>query len=241
MSAGHVRIRRVAYPESDGKPMAETDIHRDWMFQIIDLLKGYFLGQRVYVSGNLLIYYVEGDPKKSLAPDVFVVKDCDPRRRRIFKIWEEKLVPFMTVETTSRKTRREDLGKKKKVYAELGIREYFLFDPLEEWLHPPLQGFRLVAGEYERIDPSAAGGLESELGITFRLIDGALLLFDTATGKLLLTPTERKAAEHLADAERKAAHDLADAEARRKAEEMAASARIMQLEEQLARLRDAKS
>src|SRR5262249_26677080 len=94
----------VEYPESDGKPMAETDVHRDWMFRIIELLKFFFTGKMVYVSGNLLIYYVEGDPKKSVAPDVFVVKNCEPRRRRIFKIWEEGRGPVFVLEVTSKKT-----------------------------------------------------------------------------------------------------------------------------------------
>ncbi|HEV2946469.1 MAG TPA: hypothetical protein VGX70_03780, partial [Gemmataceae bacterium] len=61
--------------------MAESDLHRDWMVRIIELLVAHFAGQKVYVSGNLLIYYVEGDPRKCVAPDAFVVKDCDPRRR----------------------------------------------------------------------------------------------------------------------------------------------------------------
>ena len=55
----------IYYPESDGEPMAESDLHRDWMFEIIEKLKRFFAGQHVYVSGNLLIYYVEGQPRLS--------------------------------------------------------------------------------------------------------------------------------------------------------------------------------
>jgi Uma2 family endonuclease len=180
------------YPESDGKPMAETDVHRDWMFRIIELLKLFFSGQWVYVSGNLLIYYVEGDPKKSVAPDVFVVKGCDPRRRRTFKVWEEGKVPGFVLETTSKKTRRQDLGSKKETYARLGVFEYFLYDPLAEWLKPALQGYRLVNGDYVLLEPGHDGGLVSEqLGITFRLEDGNLALFETATGKRLKSSAER--------------------------------------------------
>jgi Uma2 family endonuclease len=172
--------------------MAETDVHRDWMFLIIELLKWFFTGQWVYVSGNLLVYYVEGDPKKAVAPDVFVVKGCDPRQRRTFKIWEEGKVPGFILETTSKKTRRQDLGPKKETYARLGVLEYFLYDPLAEWLKPALQGYRLVNGDYVLIQPGADGGLASEqLGITFRLEDEDLALFDTATGKRLKSGAER--------------------------------------------------
>ena len=51
------------YPTSDGKPMAETDRHRQLMFDLIEQLKRHFAGQSdTYVSGNLLLYY---DPRTS--------------------------------------------------------------------------------------------------------------------------------------------------------------------------------
>jgi Uma2 family endonuclease len=204
----------VFYPESDGKPMAESDLHRDWMVRIIELLKLFFAGQRVYVSGNLLIYYVEGDPKKSVAPDAFVVKDCDPRRRRIYKLWEEGKPPNFVLETTSKKTRREDQNKKMQIYAQMGVPEYFLYDPLGEWLEPPLQGYRLEGGQYARVEPDKDGGIASQLGIIFRLEEGQLELVNAATGQRLQTAEER----------------VVEAEARAKA-----------LEQELARLRGKRS
>jgi Uma2 family endonuclease len=186
----------VYYPEADGKPMAETDVHRDWMVRLIELLKFFFLGKRVYVSGNLLIYYMEGDPKKSVAPDVFVVKNSDPGRRRIFKIWEEGVGPVFVMEVTSKKTRREDLGIKKDLYARLNVLEYFFYDPLAEWLKPALQGYRLINGEYVLLESSADGDLASEqLGITFRLEGEGLALFDTASGKRLKSAAEQRVDE----------------------------------------------
>ena len=127
---------------------------------------------------------MEGDPKKSVAPDVFVAKNSDPRSRRIFKIWEEGVGPSFIMEMTSKKTRRQDLGAKKEIYAQLNVAEYFLYDPLAEWLKPALQGFRLVNGDYVQIESGADGSLASEqLGITFRLENGDLALFNTATGQ----------------------------------------------------------
>ena len=56
------------YPTSDGKPMAETDIHRDVMVQSIWSLDHWFADEpMVYVSGNLLVYYVPGNKRKHLA------------------------------------------------------------------------------------------------------------------------------------------------------------------------------
>lgn len=122
----------IVYPESDGKPMGETDLHRDWMVRIIDLLRYRYRGQRVYVSGDLLVYYEPGSPSRFVVPDAFVVKDCDPGRRRVYKVWEEGKPPDVVFETTSRSTRREDTVFKPRSYARIGIGEYFLYDPTSE-------------------------------------------------------------------------------------------------------------
>jgi Uma2 family endonuclease len=182
----------VIYPESDGKPMAETDVHRDWMVRIIELLQFLFAGQHVYVSGNLLVYYVEGDPKKCVAPDVFVVKGREQRRRRNYKIWQEGIGPCFALEVTSAKTRREDQNKKMRLYQLLGVAEYFLYDPLGDWLQPALQAYRLQDDHYVRLEQAADTSLVSEqLGVTFRLEEGQLALFKTATRERLKTGSER--------------------------------------------------
>src|SRR2546425_372297 len=120
------------YPSSDGKPMAETDIHLWLMLNTIASLWHFFRHQRheVYVGGNMFLYYQKGDRKKRRAPDVMVVKGVDGRiKRRSFKIWEEKAVPRTVLEFTSKKTAAEDLVAKKILYQKLRVLEYFLFDP----------------------------------------------------------------------------------------------------------------
>ncbi len=57
----------VHYPESDGKPMGETDLHRDEMVRQIELLRHYYRGRKVYVSGDLLVYYEQGNPNSHSA------------------------------------------------------------------------------------------------------------------------------------------------------------------------------
>jgi Uma2 family endonuclease len=218
----------IIYPETDGKPMAESDLHRDWMVINIRRLKRFYAGQRVYVSGNLLIYYVERDPKRSFAPDTFVVKDCDPRRRRIFKIWEEKKVPHFILETTSSKTRREDQGKKKRLYEELKVPEYFLYDPLGEWLDPALRGYRLGPDGYVLLKADAQGRIASEqLGVMFQLEGPDLAMFESGTLKRLLCDEEvaAEAIRRAAEAENRLAPEIVARKA---------------LEEEIARLRSRK-
>jgi Uma2 family endonuclease len=210
------RTRPIEYPESDGKPMAETDLHRDEMNRLIDTLKDHFAAEPdVYVSGNLFLYYEEGNPRASTAPDVFVVRGVPGGRRRIYKLWEEGPPPLFVIEVTSRKTRREDFGKKRELYARLGVPEYFMYDPEADYLRPALQGLVLQGGEYLPMTPAPDGSLPSEtLNLWLRLEDGRLMLVDRATGEPLPSPRDR-AAEATARAE-------AEAIARRAAEERVA-------------------
>src|SRR5262245_26150699 len=85
------RRREVDYPTSDGKPMAETDLHRRRMADSIDSLDDYFANEpQVYVSGNLLLYYERGNRRKHVSPDVFVVRGVPklPLRDH-YLLWEE--------------------------------------------------------------------------------------------------------------------------------------------------------
>lgn len=69
-----VKFRVVDYPESDRCPMAESDDHREAMFRVIELLKNHYRNQQAYVSGDLLVYYEQGNAQKFVVPDAFVAK-----------------------------------------------------------------------------------------------------------------------------------------------------------------------
>jgi Uma2 family endonuclease len=176
--------------------MAETDTHRQAMIDTIETLADYFRADpQIYVAGNLLLYYEEGNPSASVAPDTFVVRGIGKQPRRVYKLWEEGRSPDIVIEFTSRSTRLEDLGTKRALYAMIGVREYFLCDPLAEYMQPPLRGFRLVEGEYTPLAPLEDGALLSqELGMRLRLEERGLRLINDATGEPLLRPAEVAAA-----------------------------------------------
>ena len=49
-------VIRIDYPESDGKPMAETDLHRQLMNELISQLDYFFqTDPEVYVTGNIFL------------------------------------------------------------------------------------------------------------------------------------------------------------------------------------------
>jgi Uma2 family endonuclease len=231
-----IQFTQVQYPETDGKPMGETDEHREEMVRHIELLNDFFAGQQVYVSGNLLVYYEQGNPRKYVVPDAFVAKGVAPKKRRVYKIWVEGKAPDIVIETTSRKTRRKDTVDKPQLYARLGIQEYFLFDPDQEYLEPPLQGYRLQGAVYvpmhpvQTTEPHQANSLISqELGLRLCLGDEVLQFYRLDTGERLLTRMERAARE----AERAASEaERADREALAREE---AEAELARLREELAR------
>lgn len=172
------------YPSSDGKPMAECDLHRKEMMYLIEALEGWYEdAPDIYVSGNLLLYYVRGDRNCVVAPDVFVVKGIPKRDRDLYKLWEEGRGPAFVIEVTSDSTRDEDLGRKRSLYEQWGVEEYFLHDPDEDYLEPGLQGYRLVNGRYQTIVPEADGALLSRTtGLRLRRDGNHLRLIDPATG-----------------------------------------------------------
>ncbi|MHC5540842.1 Uma2 family endonuclease [Singulisphaera rosea] len=184
----------VDYPTSDGKPMAETDIHRRGLMDLIETLEDRFADDpMVYVSGNLLLYYEEGNKRRYVSPDVFVargVPKLPPRER--YLLWEEGKGPDLVIEVTSRSTRLEDQNRKRTLYGEiLKVTEYFLFDPTQDYLKPAMQGFRLMGGEYEPIEP-VDGRLQSVvLGLHLERAGLELRLHDPASGRWLPTPRER--------------------------------------------------
>jgi Uma2 family endonuclease len=185
----------VFYPESDGEPMGETIDHRDANIDLILSLQDWFVDDPLaYVSGDDFIYYVEGQPRFVVSPDVWVTRGIDKTiRRQIYKTWlEAGKGPELVIEVTSPSTRREDKGKKLRIYQDdLKVREYFLFDPLDEYLDPVLQGYRLVDGIYQRIDP-VDGRLPSEvLGLHLEADGIVVRLFNPATGQRLLNRLER--------------------------------------------------
>lgn len=224
----------VYYPERDGKPMGETDLHRDEMYRLITTLQAAFADRfDVYVSGNLMLYYEEGNPRRSVSPDVFVVFGIVKHRREIYKLWEEGAAPAVVIEVTSRTTRREDMVRKRDLYARLGVQEYYLYDPRFpelQYLNPPLQGNALVSGVYEPMTPEDNGALTSPvLGMRLQLVGELLHLFDVQTGVRFLSPVERAELE-TARAAAEAARATAEA-----ARADAAERRVAELE---ARLRE---
>ena len=91
----------------------------------------------------------------------------------------------------SKSTMIEDLVTKSFVYASLGVYEYYLFDPLREFLKEGLKGFRLADREFVPIPPDNRGRLYSnELDLNLTPEDEILRLLDPRTDAPVPSYTE---------------------------------------------------
>jgi Uma2 family endonuclease len=199
------------YPTSDGRPMAETDHHRILMNDLIQTLEAYYADDpMVYVSGNLLLFYEPGNRRRHISPDVFVVKGVAKNRRLNYLVWEEGKGPDVVVELTSSSTRHEDQDRKFRRYRDvLRVKEYFLFDPFGDYLKPPLQGYRLRAGQYQAIRPIQGRMPSKVLELHLERRSSDLRLYDPTSQRWLPTPQERiaQAEDELERLRRQVAHD----------------------------------
>ena len=158
------------YPSLDGQPVAETYTHLYAILVTLEVLKQYLSGRQATVLANQFMYYSRGFPKMRVAPDVMVIFDVQPGGRDNYKIWEEKQVPQVIFEMTSSGTKNQDLEFKKKLYEQLEVAEYWLFDPRGEWITEKLRGYRLQGEEYQLITDSCSIPLQLRLEIEEELI-----------------------------------------------------------------------
>lgn len=206
------------YPTGDGRPVAETPIHYKNLKAAVETLERHFAHEpQAYVWGNMFVYYEKGNRRKHVSPDVFVALGVSKDKPRdAYYTWEEGHGLDFALELTSRSTKEEDLDDKMSIYQdEIVVPEYFLFDPKDEYLDPPLQGYWLREGKYAPIEmtdgrlPSAVLGLHLER-------DGEWLRFyNPRTGLWLPTSEERAAGLELEREHERTARLRAEAERER--------------------------
>ncbi|MEK8021432.1 MAG: Uma2 family endonuclease [Candidatus Parabeggiatoa sp.] len=197
----------INYPETDGQPMADSDAQRKPLTYLIEALDYHFHKQsQVYVSGDLLIYYEKGNPKASVAPDVFVVFCVPKHPRKTYKTWIEGKAPDVVIEIASHRTFYKDEKVKPQLYQRLGVQEYFQFDPTGEFMQPVLCGRYLDQNsQYQQMNVEQLKEdrlmLNSRvLGLEFHVEKDELRVFDPKSKAYLLTYSEAVEACQLAEA-----------------------------------------
>ena len=197
------RADDVFYPSSDGKPMAENMWGAAAIMNATGDLES--VRPKALVAGNILLYPEKGNNKKSLAPDVLVAFGIGTHKRSSYLVWEEGKAPEWVLEVASKSTQAKDRKRKLCDYAEMGVREYWLFDAKGDVYPrgtPRLQGLKLKDGKYQALKSRVVNGkrmIHSKvLGLDVR-VDGELLRFhDPATGKDIRHRSEIEADEERA-------------------------------------------
>ena len=190
----------IIYPSSDDEPMAESEQQYIPMTETVAEMRHWFRDRPdVYVIGDMLVYYRMNRTDIRVAPDIFVVFGVTSRHPRdSWLVWREGKAPDFVMEIASPGTWRRDVYDKRILYALLGVREYWRFDPTGLCFTPVLVGEALdpVTGQYGPLPVimDASGVLRGHsplLGLEFRVEEGLRLrVYDPATGERLRTLTE---------------------------------------------------
>ena len=193
----------------DGR-VSESTTHGDWIIHAVCAARSLLRHlPDALVASDLAILFERDNPAAVVSPDLMVALNAGCHPRNSYKLWEERAVPDLAVEFLSEKTWRRDVEVKPGLYRDLGVREFWIVDPLDK-LPDPIVGWRLSdAGPYEEIPTSPSGGRRSDvLDAELFCDDQGLQFRDLKTGEVRLTHLEserrREAAEkRVAELERR--------------------------------------
>ncbi len=169
----------VIYPTEERKKMGETDFQHIQISILEQMLRLFFANKKdVYLASDLIVYYEEGNPNRRFAPDLMVCSGAENKKRRTYKLWEEKIVPQVVIEVVSKETWQNAVTTKRRLYEKLGVEEYFVIDPEYKYLPSPLFAYRLEFGELvrqsisdKRISSKFLGLELVDTGADFRFFD----------------------------------------------------------------------
>ena len=253
----------IFYPETDGMPLPDGEYQAPIYVRVLSILLAYFKDvPGAWVNGDTFIYYIEGDNRRTVSPDCYVVfglseaaqESLSLEGNNTYLLWEVGKSPDFVLEIGSPSTARRDLGAKRDLYAELEVGEYWRFDASGgDFYGEPLVGERLVDGEYVRLEmreesDGRVWAHSDTLGLDLWWEEGELRFWDIGTEGWLPTYEEllARADEEQARADEEQARadeeqTRADEERARADEERAArieaEARLAALEAELRRLR----
>lgn len=183
----------IFYPSEERKKMGETD-YQHIQISILEQQLRLFLSEKkdVYLASDLIVYYEEGNPNRRFAPDLMICFGAENKKRRIYKLWEEKIVPQLIIEVVSKETWERDVKFKRRLYERLGVKEYFIIDPEYKYLPSPLFAYRLEFGELVRQSINNNRIFSELLGLELVDTDLDFRVFNPETQEFLPTSEDLK-------------------------------------------------
>ncbi len=181
----------VYYPEEREDDMGETSIHIKLLADLLNILKVFFKDrQDVFLSGNMNLYFEEGNSRKWFAPDLLVAFGVPSVERSSYLLWRERVFPQVIIEIASEKTWRNDIDEKLRMYEEFGAEEYYVLDPEFAFLPAPLMAFRRQGEMLNELRVAENRILSPRLGLEIVHQTNTFRLFDPQTNEFLLTLEE---------------------------------------------------
>lgn len=194
-------VEEILYPDSHEDDMGESDLHYWLISYLSNALRLLFRQQNeVMVAANMNFYYEPGRPEYYFTPDVMVAWGVTAKTRRVYKLWEEKVVPQVMIEVASDRTWKNDLSGKVKFYGEIGVEEYYVLDS-EDFLPVPLMAYRQENGRLKPLYLPEDSVLSPRLGWGIRLTENGFRLFNPTTQEFLPNLVEAEAKAEAAQAE----------------------------------------
>lgn len=177
-----VAPKPVVYPESDGLPMSDNTLQFDTIAYLVAALRRWFSTRDdVFVAGDLLWYFEEGNPVARVAPDGLVAFGRPAGYRGSYLQWlEDGVCPQVVFEVLSPNNSVREMQRKYALYARLGCEEYYLIDPDDH----AIEGFRCSDGAPSYLD-DAVGAVSPRLGLELVFIEGSFRFVDPASGDML--------------------------------------------------------
>ena len=174
---------------------------QEFLWLIHSWLEDFYRRPDVFIDSGNFICYDPSNLNIRVAPDVYIALGVDAeaiRSRGLYLPWEVGKPPDWVLEVASGSTGRVDTGRKRRIYAEIGIPEYWRFDPTGGDYHgQALSGERLVNGACQPIELTTGPdgvlkGYSDALGISLCWDDGRPRLYDPATGEYLRSVAEER-------------------------------------------------
>ena len=157
---GEIDYASLDYNPDDPEPMPDAMEQEFVVQEILGIMHSRFTDFKtrpdVFLSSNTILCYDPSNLNVRRQPDIYLAFGVDQaaiRRRRIYLPWEAGKPPDLALEVGSESTGTEDTVVKSRVYAAIGIGEYWRFDPSGGEHHgEPMSGWVLRNGVYQPVE-----------------------------------------------------------------------------------------
>ena len=182
-----LRTRRTDHHEDPGMygllgERVPIEVIQHPAIEYVAMAVRYILGGvgTVFLGSNIPIRTNRSNRREHEAPDYYLAWGVDVasiRGQTAYNLWEVGKPPEWALEVASPSTYERDLNDKPRRYAEIGIGEYWMFDPTGGELYGrALMGFELVDGVYEAVEivrneHGLSSGYSRELGVRLCVVE----------------------------------------------------------------------